>query len=60
VIFTPEDGGPDVIQSVEGTAVRNEADLKSALKNAGKGAIVSVKLYNGRVQQTRIERIRLE
>jgi len=59
-LFSPQEGGPDVIQSVEGVTVRTEADLRTALRAAGKGAIVSMRIYNGRVQQARLERIRLE
>ncbi len=60
VLLPPEAGGPDVIQEVEGTAIRTESDLKRALKEAGKGAIVSIKVYNGQSEQSRVERIRLE
>ena len=49
-----------MIQGVEGTVIRTESDLKRALKEAGKGAIVSVKVYNGQTEQSRVERIRLE
>jgi serine protease Do len=59
-LYEPDQGGPDVIQQVEGTPVRTESDLKAALKSAGKGAIVTLKVYNGRADQTRIERVRLE
>jgi serine protease Do len=58
-LFGP-DSGPDVIQSVEDTPVRTENDLKAALKAAGKGTIVTLRVYNGTQQQTRIVRIRLE
>jgi serine protease Do len=58
-LLTPDEGGPDVIQAVEGTTVRTEADLRNALKAAGRGAIVTLKVYNGRAQQGRVERIRL-
>jgi serine protease Do len=54
------DGGPDIIQAVEGTPVRTESEFRSALKAAGKGAIVTLRVYNPRLQQTRIQRIRLE
>jgi serine protease Do len=58
-LAAPDEGGPDVIQMVEGTAIRTEGDLRTALKAAGKGAIVSVHVYNGQFNQTRVERIRL-
>jgi serine protease Do len=59
-LFGPDEGGPDVIQTVEGTPVRTEADLRAAFKSAGKGAIVSMRVYNAKLQQVRLERIRLE
>jgi serine protease Do len=58
-LAAPDEGGPDVIQMVEGTAIRTEGDLRTVLKAAGKGAIVSVHVYNGQFNQTRVERIRL-
>jgi len=59
-LVSPEDGGPDIIQSVEGAPVRTVADLRSALRQAGRGAIVTLKIYNSRLEQTRIERLRLK
>jgi serine protease Do len=59
-LFSPEDGGPDVIQAVEGTVIRTERDLKSALKDSGKGSIVALKVYNAQAHRTRIERIQLQ
>jgi len=54
-------GAPDIILSVENQPVKSEADLKQALKNAGPGTIVSLRLLtptqNGGLR--RIERIRL-
>ena len=58
-LYDPDDGGPDVLQAVEGKAVRTEAELRDALKSAGKGAIVTLKIYNARVNQSRIERVKL-
>ncbi len=58
-IYSLSEGGPDVIQSVEGTPVRSEAELRSALKAAGKGAIVTLKIFNPQVP-ARIVRIRLQ
>jgi len=49
---------PDIIVSVEGTAVRSEADLRSALRRAGPGGIVTLIVYNTRGGQ-RVERVRL-
>jgi serine protease Do len=59
-LFAPEEGGPDIIQSVEGVTIRSESDLRTALKAAGKGTIVSMRVYNGRQQEVRLVRIRLE
>ena len=57
---SPEEGGPDIITAVEGTPVKTEAELRAALRQAGKGAIVTLKVYNPRFEQTRIERIKLK
>jgi serine protease Do len=61
-LFAPDDGGPDIILSVEGQQVRTETELRAALRAAGKGAIVTLRVYNAnpRVKLNRIERIRLE
>jgi len=59
-LLAPEEGGPDIIQSVEGTAVRTEAELRGALAKAGKGAIVTLKVYNPRAGRSRVERVRLQ
>jgi len=50
---------PDVIVSVEGTAVRSEADLRSALRRAGPGGIVTLIVYNSQGGQ-RVERVKLQ
>jgi S1-C subfamily serine protease len=57
---SPEEGGPDIIQAVEGAAVRTEQDLRTALKAAGKGEIVTLRVYNVGAKQSRVERVRLE
>ncbi len=59
-LASPAQGGPDIIQAVEGSAVRTEADLRSALGTAGKGAIVTLKVYNVRAERSRIVRVRLQ
>ncbi len=55
-------GAPDVILSVEGKPVRSEAELRAALKDAGSGGIVSLRVYTptqgGGVR--RVERLRLD
>jgi len=52
---------PDIILSVEGKPVRTEADLRTALHDAGNGAIVTLRVFtptqSGGVR--RIERIQL-
>jgi serine protease Do len=57
---SPEEGGPDIIQAVEGAAIRTEQDLRTALKAAGKGEIVTLRVYNIGAKQSRVERVRLE
>jgi serine protease Do len=59
-LASPDEGGPDVIQSVEGKPTRSESDLRAALRDAGKGGIVTIRVYNGRAQQSRIERVKLQ
>ncbi len=59
VLRSAEDGNPDVILSVEGTPVRSESDLRKVLADAGKGAIVTLKVYDTRRGDTRIERVKL-
>ncbi len=55
----PQRGGPDIILSVEGKAVRSEADLRKTLQAEKPGSIVSLRVYNPRTQSRRVERIRL-
>ena len=59
-LFAPDDGGPDIILSVEGQQVRTENELRAALHTAGKGSIVTLRIYNARAKVARIERIRLQ
>ncbi len=58
-IAEPDNGGPDIILSVEGKSVKSVADLKQALKGDKSGDIVTLRLYNTQVKAHRIERIRL-
>lgn len=58
-IAAPDNGGPDIILSVEGKSVKSVADLKQALKGDKSGDIVTLRLYNTRAKAHRIERIRL-
>jgi serine protease Do/serine protease DegQ len=55
----PQRGGPDIILSVEGKAVRTEADLRKALMAEKPGSIVTLRIFNPRAQSRRVERIRL-
>ncbi len=55
----PQRGGPDVILSIEGRAVRTEADLRKALQAEKPGSIVTLRVYNPRAQNRRVERVRL-
>jgi S1-C subfamily serine protease len=55
----PQQGGPDIILSVENKAVRTEADLRKALQSEKPGSIVTLRIYNPRAQNRRVERIKL-
>jgi serine protease Do len=55
----PQRGGPDIILSVEGKAVRTEAELRRAIQGEKAGSIVTLRIYNPRAQARRVERIRL-
>ena len=59
LVDDPQRGGPDIILSVEGKPVRTEADLRKALQAEKPGNIVSLRIYNARAQNRRVERIRL-
>jgi S1-C subfamily serine protease len=55
----PQQGGPDIILSIEGKAVRTEADLRKALQAEKPGSIVTLRIYNPRAQNRRVERVKL-
>jgi len=59
-IAAPENGGPDVVLSVEGTTVHTVAELRSVLRKAGKGSIVELRIFNAPEQTRRVERVKLE
>jgi serine protease Do len=59
-IASPDNGGPDVIVSVEGTPVTTAAAFESALRSAGQHAIVELVIYNAPSKTRRIERVRIE
>jgi serine protease Do len=58
-IADPDNGGPDIILSVEGKSVKTVSDLKQALKGDKAGDIVTLKLYNTQAKAHRIQRVRL-
>jgi len=58
-LFTPDEGGPDIIVSVEGTAVHSPEELRAALSHDKTGDIVSLRVYNAQAKSHRIERVRL-
>jgi serine protease Do len=58
-LATPETGGPDVILSVEGTAVRSPEELRAALRQVKAGEIVTLRVYNVPAKAKRIERVRV-
>jgi serine protease Do len=55
----PDNGGPDIIRSIEGKAVDNPQQLRDALKGMKPGDIVTLRIYNARAKSNRIERVRL-
>jgi serine protease Do len=55
----PQRGGPDIILSIEGKAVRTESDLRKALLAEKPGSIVTLRIFNPRAESRRVERIRL-
>jgi serine protease Do len=55
----PDAGGPEIIMSVEGTAVQTPAALRDALAKTKAGDIVTLRVYNTQAKTRRIERVRL-
>ena len=51
--------GPDVILSVEGKPVRTEAELRAVLQEQKPGDVVTLRVYNPRFDNRRVERVRL-
>jgi serine protease Do len=62
-VLAPSNSGgpPDIILSVEGTAVTSDAQLREALKHPGPGGVVTLEVYRPSKAgpTTRIERIKL-
>jgi serine protease Do len=56
----PDHGGPDIIVSIEGKAVKTPDDVSRVLRTVKSGAIVSLQVYNPQSKSRRIERIKLE
>jgi serine protease Do len=58
-IAGPDNGGPDVIVSLEGKPVRTPQDLRAAMGGFKPGDIVTLRLYNPAAKSYRIERLKL-
>jgi serine protease Do len=58
-LFPANAGGPDIILSVEGTAVTTPEQLRAALANVKAGDVASLSVYNVPAKAKRIERVRL-
>jgi serine protease Do len=58
-VADPDQGGPDIILSVEGKPMKSVADLKQVLKGFKKDDIVSLRIYNTQAKSRRIQRVRL-
>jgi serine protease Do len=58
-LATPQTGGPDVILSVEGEAVTSPEALRTALRSAKPGDIVTLRIYNVQAKNRRVERVRV-
>ncbi|MFL5604860.1 MAG: PDZ domain-containing protein [Gemmatimonadaceae bacterium] len=58
-LATPETGGPDVILSVEGAAVRSPEELRAAIGRAKSGDVVTLRVYNVPSRTRRIEHVRI-
>jgi serine protease Do len=59
LVDDPQRGGPDIILSVEGKAVKTESDLRKALLAEKPGSIVTLRIFNPRTQSRRVERVKL-
>jgi serine protease Do len=55
----PDNGGPDIILSIEGKPVRSPQEFRSALVGMKTGDIVTLRIYNARAKTYRIERVKL-
>jgi serine protease Do len=59
LVDDPQRGGPDIILSVEGKAVKTESELRKALQAEKPGSIVTLRIFNPRTQSRRVERVKL-
>ncbi len=59
-LASPDNGGPDLIVSVEGQTVMTPAALQSAIRSAGHHGIIELVIYNAPSRTRRIERVRVE
>ncbi len=59
-IASPDNGGPDVIVSIEGNKVTTPAALQTAIRSAGHHGIVELVVFNAPSKSRRIERVRVE
>ena len=55
----PDNGGPDIILSVEGKPVKSPQELRGALAGMKAGDIVTLRIYNAQAKSYRIERLKL-
>jgi serine protease Do len=58
-LATPDNGGPDIILSVEDTPVRTPDELRAALGRVKAGDVASLRVYNVAMKAKRIERVRV-
>jgi serine protease Do len=58
-LASPNEGGPDVILSIEGKPVQTPEQLQAALQGVKTGDIVSLNVYNAQAKARRIERVRV-
>jgi len=57
-VFGPDQGGPDVILQVNDQRVRTREDFQRALRAVRNGEVVQLNVYNVRLGQSRVVRIR--
>ncbi len=55
----PDNGGPDIVLSVEGKPVKSPQELRSTLAGMKAGDIVTLRIYNAQAKSYRIERLKL-